>query len=199
MGNYIGTDATGNVDFGNGGRGVYVEGATNTIIGDVNGGGNVISGNSGGIQVDFGSSVQIINNLVGVNAAGTGALGNTTHGIIVTNSSTGAIVRLNMVSANGGNGIVLSGSASGTSVRRNTIGMPNGGATALANTGHGILISSSSSNTIGSATDAAEGNVIWGNGAQRHRRGRAGDRQRDPEKLARSGTRCAASISPTTG
>ena len=49
-------------------------------------------------------------------------------------------------------------------MRRNTVGMPNGSATALANTGHGILISSSASNTIGSATDGAEGNVIWGNG-----------------------------------
>ena len=155
---------TGNVDLGNNGRGVYIGSGSNNVIGDVNGNGNLISGNSVGIQVDSSSNVQVVNNLVGVNAAGTAALGNQQQGILVQNSSA-ATVRLNFVSANGGNGIELGGSVSGASVRRNTIGMPNGSATALRNTGHGILISSSSNNTIGSATDGAEGNVIWGNGA----------------------------------
>ena len=164
VGNYVGTDVTGNVDLGNNGRGVYIGSGSNNVIGDVNGNGNLISGNSVGIQVDSSSNVQIVNNLVGVNAAGTGALGNQQQGILVQNSSA-ATVRLNFVSANGGNGIELAASVSGASVRRNTIGMPNGSATALANRGHGILISGSSNNTIGSATDGAEGNVIWGNGA----------------------------------
>ena len=78
VGNYVGTDVTGNVDLGNNGRGVYIGSGSNNVIGDVNGNGNLISGNSVGIQVDSSSNVQIVNNLVGVNAAGTGALGNTT-------------------------------------------------------------------------------------------------------------------------
>ena len=81
VGNYVGTDVTGNVDLGNNGRGVYIGSGSNNVIGDVNGNGNLISGNSVGIQVDSGSKVQIVNNLVGVNAAGTGALGNQQQGI----------------------------------------------------------------------------------------------------------------------
>ena len=49
------------------------------FVGATNGGGNVISGNNGGIQVNASIGVQIINNLVGVNAAGTGPLGNSTR------------------------------------------------------------------------------------------------------------------------
>ena len=78
---------TGNVDLGNNGRGVYIGSGSNNVIGDVNGNGNLISGNSVGIQVDSSSNVQVVNNLVGVNAAGTGALGNQQQGILVQNSS----------------------------------------------------------------------------------------------------------------
>ena len=39
-----------------------------------------------------------------------------------------------------------------------------GGAATLGNTGHGILITSSNQNTIGSVTDTADGNLIRGNG-----------------------------------
>ena len=48
-------------------------------------------------------------------------------------------------------------------IRGNTIGIPLGGPPTFANGGQGILISSASLTTIGSATVTADGNVIRGN------------------------------------
>ena len=81
LNNYVGTDAGGTVDLGNSSLGIYLESANDTIVGATNGGGNVISGNNGGVQTSGGIGVQVVNNFVGVNASGTGALGNTTQGI----------------------------------------------------------------------------------------------------------------------
>src|SRR6185295_8261477 len=64
VGNYLGTDATGTGARGNGGRGLYVQSATGTVIGDVGGNGNLISGNLSGVQVDSSLNVQVVNNLV---------------------------------------------------------------------------------------------------------------------------------------
>ena len=79
-GNYIGTDATGNVAVGNGG---YAYGISNSSPSaaavTVTISNNVVSGNQGGILLQPGSpstsTYTISNNLIGTNASGTAGSG----------------------------------------------------------------------------------------------------------------------------
>ncbi len=79
-GNLVGTDATGTVSLGNTDTGIVCQnfgGAGTTIGGPGAGEGNVISANARGIWLAQGSTVNIVQgNKIGVNAAGTGPLGN---------------------------------------------------------------------------------------------------------------------------
>jgi len=79
-GNLIGTDATGMFALGNTDTGIVCAnfgGAGTTIGGSGPGEGNVISGNARGIWLSQGSTVNVVQgNKIGVNAAGTGPLGN---------------------------------------------------------------------------------------------------------------------------
>ncbi len=89
-GNYIGTNAAGTAAIAGNSYSIDVAG-TNTTIGGTTGttpGGpctgacNLISGNQIGPVLESGSTgTQILGNLIGTNAAGTGALGNVIHGI----------------------------------------------------------------------------------------------------------------------
>ena len=90
-GNYVGTDAAGSAapGFGNGGHGVHAASRANTVGGTAPGAGNVISGNggagvlvrdpAGGLIVE----VRVEGNLIGTDAAGTAALGNAGHGVLI--------------------------------------------------------------------------------------------------------------------
>ncbi|MDQ3812915.1 MAG: CSLREA domain-containing protein, partial [Armatimonadota bacterium] len=83
-GNYIGTDAAGTAARGNGYYGVYLEGADNsTIGGTASGAGNLISGNTHGININSGATGNLVQgNKIGTNAAGTAALGNQ-YGVVM--------------------------------------------------------------------------------------------------------------------
>jgi hypothetical protein len=171
-GNYIGTDVTGAVALGNSGDGVSLvnAGAGNTLGGTVAGAGNVIAGNGRvGIFVDASSNELIAGNLIGVNAAGTGALGNglstSLPGILLTtgsnNNTVGGAAPLarNVISGNS-EGVQVNGNSN--LVQGNFIGT-NAAGTAAVPSGYGILIQSGASgNTIG-GTMAGAGNVISGN------------------------------------
>ena len=109
---------------GNGSRGISVEGQNNTI-GTV-GAGNVISGNNAGVTVASDANTSIVGNVIGLNAAATAPLGNDTHGINISASTT-SVVQTNAISANGTSGILLNGSASSTTISGNTIGVPTRG------------------------------------------------------------------------
>jgi len=80
QGNLIGTDATGMAALGNTDTAIVCanfNGAGTTIGGPDAGEGNVISGNARGIWISQGNSVNVVQgNKIGVNAAGTGPLGN---------------------------------------------------------------------------------------------------------------------------
>jgi len=122
-GNYIGTNATGTAAVGNTTYGVYFNFVSNNKVGGTApGAANVISGNAAGVHLDFGSSgEQIIGNLIGTQANGTGALGNTGNGVEIFLAST-TCVSGNTVAFNGGNGVFVSGgSATGTLIRSNSI------------------------------------------------------------------------------
>jgi parallel beta-helix repeat protein len=80
QGNYIGIDVTGTAALGNGDHGVFLGMFGNTIGGPSSGAGNVISGNHGAGIAIFNCGMpgnQILGNLIGTDASGTEALGNT--------------------------------------------------------------------------------------------------------------------------
>lgn len=173
-GNRIGTNVAGTAAMANINRGILIVGTTgHTIGGSTTADRNLISGNSGrGIDINAGGNATVTGNYIGTNAAGTGDLGNLSHGIQIVNSSGstiggGAAATRNIIAGNNGSGITIIGDigtpASNNIVRGNYIGVTSGGNTALPNNGSGVLVQGSN-NTIGGAT-AGLGNVISSNAA----------------------------------
>lgn len=169
-GNYIGVNSAGTGDQGNGSSGIYVGAnvASGVTIGGGSGEGNVISGNdASGIYLD-GASVTIKGNNIGPDAAGTGALPNTTQGIYIGSSSNtvggSTSADRNVISGNTLNGIRMDATARATTsntISMNYIGTNAAGTAALANGDNGIYITGGAqSNTIGGTSI---GNVISGN------------------------------------
>lgn len=165
QGNFIGTDTTGTVARGNGVgcSGIVVKSAGNLIGGSNSGDGNVISGgNDTGIYLLNANNNVVQGNLIGVNAAGTGSLGNLNDGIIIYGSSGNLIggpvsQARNIISGNGFSGVYLTGSA-GNVIQGNRIGTDISGSNILSNVvGDGISLISSPGNLISS-------NLISGNG-----------------------------------
>lgn len=167
-GNRIGTDQAGTSSIANP-VGVLIESSGNTIGGDSTAGeGNQISGNTeeGVLVTGTGNFVQ--GNLIGLNAAGTGALGNE-NGVRILNTSGNTIGgdstagEGNVISGNQKQGVWLEGPATtNTSVAGNRIGTNQAGTGAVANGSHGVLVDSAIGNTIG-GTAAGAGNLISGN------------------------------------
>ena len=131
-GNFIGTDITGTVDFGNG-HGVAVSSADVTIGGSAAGAGNLISGNRG-IGVIAGQTAAPFNtvvqgNLIGTDVTGTLPLRNDDRGIHVGSGSntiggTGP-GEGNIIAFSGNVGVYVPGQSANT-IRGNSI-FKNGG------------------------------------------------------------------------
>ena len=169
-GNYVGTDANGNVALGNdaadsAGVGIddtqQVAATATTIISN-----NLVSGNDDGIYVSTAQGSQstytIANNLIGTNAAGTSALGNSGYGIQLE-SVENATIQNNVISANY-EGIDVQAQISSTELQHiailgNLIGTDRTGTVALGNTAAGIYMHPGSGITIG-GTGPGQGNVI---------------------------------------
>ncbi len=182
QGNTIGLAADGTTAVGNGGLGILIaDNSTGTLVGTNADGSNdagernVIAGNTGdGISISgAGAGTVVAGNFVGTDVTGTLARGND-DGIVVANT---AGVRIggstaaarNVVSGNREDGIELD-AASGAWIAGNTIGVDASGTNALGNLRHGVLLTNSTSNTLGTnvdgSNDATEGNVISANGVQ---------------------------------
>jgi hypothetical protein len=139
-GNYVGTNVAGDADLGNGGVGVYVLGATNTVGGTGSNARNLISGNGlDGVRI-IGSGAtgnQVQGNYIGINAAGTAGLGNSEQGVRVdgaANNGVGDDVAGagNVISGNGQSGVLLiNAGATGNAVQGNLIGTTADGASGL--------------------------------------------------------------------
>lgn len=168
--NYIGTDASGAAAAPNKGHGVFVQTAYNTIGGPSATDRNVLSGNGGsGVQLYNGGATynKVLGNYVGTNAAGTGAIANSS-GVQVwaakynTIGGTVAGAR-NVLSGNRYDGVIINGSgANANTVLGNYIGTNAAGTGKLGNREYGVEVSQAY-NTIG-GTAAGSRNVISGNG-----------------------------------
>jgi titin len=168
VGNRIGTNPGGSAADGNG-TGVSVGGSLlytswDNVIGDPeSGAGNVISGNTCGISLEYGGRHTVQGNLIGTDSTGmfsvpngTGISGFQTADLLVGGGGQG---ERNIISGNTENGVRLY-AASGANIVGNFIGIDAAGVAALPNAkGLDVLVSSA---TIG-GSQPGQRNVISGN------------------------------------
>jgi CSLREA domain-containing protein len=175
QGNYIGTDSSGMLARANQKDGVEFNGATtgNKIGGTTRSARNIISANTGyGIAIHNNPPPQVFTiqgNYIGLNAAGTAALGNKEHGIYLSGGqSTIGGTELgagNVISGNQYYGIEVDfGSSFGTStiIQGNYVGTDYNGTSAVPNQ-QGIVVISLSKTVLIGGTETAARNVISGN------------------------------------
>jgi hypothetical protein len=165
-GNFIGSDATGDLPVPNVGNGVDM---ANGAVGNIVGGGlpalgNVIAANTGvGVVVDAASSGELIQfNRIGTSWDGTNINGNLGSGVVLEGS--GIRVANNQISGNNANGVEIDGSLDW--LYGNNIGANAVGSAALGNTFNGVVVDvtqGTGSNTIGGPVPGL-GNQISGNG-----------------------------------
>ncbi len=142
----------------------------------ITGGGSTVRGlmitgfNGDGVELSGLGGNVIEGCLIGIDAAGTDQ-GNNANGVYIIGSADNLVggvtpTARNVISGNNSDGIEISGaSATGNLVLGNIIGANLSGATALANSGNGVLITTSSrSNTVGGVLPG-QANVIAFNGA----------------------------------
>ncbi|MEZ6095163.1 MAG: right-handed parallel beta-helix repeat-containing protein [Pirellulaceae bacterium] len=175
VGNYIGTNAAGTAAAGNY-DGINIWAGDNNVIGGIGvNDRNVISGNTNnGLVLSGGANgTQIVNNYIGLNAAGTAAIANGVFGIwagdsvYITVGGTTSSLR-NVISGNGYAGIYFSNVSNsyvyGNYVGTNAAGTGdiNGTSPNTINSGL-ILMNGSSSNLIGNSAISGARNVFSGN------------------------------------
>jgi len=156
--NLVGVSASGLQALGNTGSGVEVEGDDTVLVR------NVISGN-GWAGVEGGANdVRLFQNTIGLDAAGTAALGNVSHGIDLIGEGVvvGGPQQGNIVSGNLGDGVQLNG-ADGAVVQGNLVGTDASGLLPLGNGSQGILVTGSDVLIGGTAVGA--GNTVAANGS----------------------------------
>ncbi len=169
VGNYVGTDSTGNHSVGNYTFGLFIgqDANSNTIGGTTASARNVISGNVAGVVISNASGELVEGNWIGTNAAGTSALPNAGGVEIVVGAQVtiggSAAGAGNVISGNTGIGLSVETSP-GVLVAGNRIGTNAAGTAAIPNTTDGVDVISSN-DTIGGTASGA-GNVISGNGVE---------------------------------
>ena len=158
-GNFIGTDINGMIAIGNGVisgyAAMYVSGSDNTIGGSAAGAGNLLDGSgTEGIRLDSTLSVDnlVAGNSIGVNAAGTGALGNKLYGVLISNGATGNTIGgpttayANVISGNLDPGVDADGATTtGDVVANDWIGTDAGGTGVLLNGSDALAITNGAS------------------------------------------------------
>jgi parallel beta-helix repeat protein len=167
-GNFIGTTASGNAALGNGGNGVWIDGADrDSLVGCkfINNPFvyyNVLSGNRrSGLRITNSNRVTVQGNFFGIGANNTALVGNRLDGILVdgtsANTQVGGVIPLGNVSAgNGANGIAVTGRAHGF-ITFNTFGGLLAFKGAAPNGNDGLLVTSTGGHNL------ARTNVFSGN------------------------------------
>jgi hypothetical protein len=166
QGNLIGTKASGLEALPNVFDGVFIENASNNIIGGGSAAArNIISGNgSNGVDLQgaFSTGNQVAGNYIGTDVTGAAAVPNAFSGVFVSASSN-TVGPANVISRNS-TGVFLTGIGTTQNVvKGNRIGTSADGASVLGNSGNGVLLlNGASNNTIG-GLQVADANVISGN------------------------------------
>ena len=180
LGNFIGTDATGERAVPNSANGVLIDGSSNnTIGGTAVGARNVISGNIGaGVSIDPGATNNVVlGNFIGTDATGERAVPNSAAGVLIGQSSNNtiggtAVGAGNVISYNSGNGVSFGSGATSNVVQGNVISYNSGagvyfGLGATNNVVQGNVISGNIGGGVsgpGAANNVVQGNLIPGNG-----------------------------------
>jgi hypothetical protein len=173
-GNYIGIDITGTIDFGNAQDGVRFDGAPDNFVGGLTASpgtppGNIISGNDrfGVFIVNTGAfGNQLKGNLIGTDALGTVAIGNSNSTVLITRSSNNTIGGIidsarNVISGNHGPGVRIKEiTAVGNRVLGNFIGTQIGGVSPLGNDGDGVSIDIGAVGNFIGGDESGAGNTI---------------------------------------
>jgi len=178
LGNYIGTDATGNAELGNEIAGILLPQTPGVQVGGTTAAArNVVSANVFGIVIFAGASnVHVEGNYIGVASDGTTFLGNFGDGIFINQATSNFIGgsigvttggactgSCNVISGNGDNGVkILGPSTTQNVVAGNRIGTDRTGAAAMPN-GIGVLIDGAAADNVIGGLSTAAGNVISGN------------------------------------
>lgn len=164
--NFVGLKADGLTDAGNLNAGIETKTTTGVVIRS-----NVVAANkTRGIHLVTSPNTNIINNLIGLNAAGTLDRGNSSHGIDIENGVSGLNISNNTISDNGGNGvfiITMAGNSnvfSSSSLTGNRIGLALDGLTPLANDGAGVWIEASSGLVVGGYASADANKIAYNKG-----------------------------------
>jgi CSLREA domain-containing protein len=133
-GNFIGTNASGNLDRGNGVSGINISsGSGNTIGGPTRADRNLISGNGkDGVSVGA-PTTRVEGNLIGTDRDGLGRLGNDGSGVLVANDVSPVTILDNSIFSNGGLGVDLSPDFEGDGRTANDPGDADTGANNLQN------------------------------------------------------------------
>lgn len=162
---YVGTDASGNMNLGNGREGVFIQGGSpsNSV-----GPWNVVSGNAlSGILVEGATAANniVFQNIVGADPSGSLALPNGESGVVLRfDAHHNSVGPGNLVSGNSSHGILLSNGVNNTLVFGNNCGADILGTFSIPNSNSGILIQVGSfDNTIG-GSGPGDGNLLSGNG-----------------------------------
>lgn len=157
---------------GNGGFGVNILGAGNTVGNDWGDVGNWIADNDAG-GVHFGgaavSSGWVYGNRIGTNLAGTAALGTQPYGVLIDGGATAVVIgdtglnEDNLISGHTTAGIRIDGETTdGNVIRASRIGTTVTGTAVIGAGVDGIWISNGADDTVIGGTSAGHGNVIGG-------------------------------------
>lgn len=175
QGNFIGLDATGTAPVPNAwaGIGIFSGAKSNLVGGTIAAARNVISGNgSQGVVIgDSGTTAnRVQGNYIGLNPAGTAAMGNSWAGVNLYGGASGNLIggdapgTGNVIAGNSFQGVLIQDAGTdGNFVQGNLIGLDAAGGTAVANGWTGVEIyNGPASNRIGGYGGAR--NFISGNG-----------------------------------
>ncbi len=164
-GNYIGTNAAGTAAIPND-VGVSLDGTGNRVGGDTAGERNIISGNVFHGVTMSGTGNFIQGNYIGLDAAGTVAIANSSAAMRVFATVGGSIGGTvagegNVISGNSGDGVTLDAESLAITIAGNFIGTNPSGTAVIPNGGSGVTLNGTN-HVLGGASAAAR-NLISGN------------------------------------